>query len=231
MPAPVIDPDAVLWSAPPAERGGRPLLVLLHGYGSNERDLFALAQHLPPRYVVASLRGPGTNRFGHEWFALDGELAGARGHEQSSVTDRLREDGANAAARAVRAWLGELTESFTLVGLGGFSQGGAIATQVLRQDPERVAFVANLSGFVAPGEVDGDAVLAERRPPVFWARGAADEVIAPFLVERTERWLPAHATLTHRVYPGLGHGVSAQTLGDLVAFLDDRVDGGAGPAR
>ena len=229
MPAPVIDPAAVLWSAPPAERAGRPLLVLLHGYGSNERDLFALAQHLPVGYVVAALRGPGTNRFGHEWFALDGELAGARGHEQTAVTDRLREDGANDAARAVRAWLDHLAADFALVGLGGFSQGGAIATQVLRQDPGRIAFVANLSGFVAPGEVDGDAVLAERRPPVFWARGAADQVIAPFLVERTERWLPAHATLTRRVYPGLGHGISGETLADLVTFLDERADGG-GPA-
>ncbi|KAE8764948.1 alpha/beta hydrolase [Georgenia thermotolerans] len=230
MPVPVIDPDVVLWSAPPADRAGRPLLVLLHGYGSNERDLFALAPHLPPTYVVASLRAPGTNQFGHEWFSLDGELAGARGHEQSAVTDRLREDGANAAARAVRAWLSGLGESFSSVALGGFSQGGAIATQVLRQDPEGAAFVVNLSGFVAPGELDGDAVLAERRPPVFWARGAADQVIAPFLVERAERWLPAHATLTRRVYPGLGHGISGQTLADLVAFLDERADGGAGPA-
>jgi len=34
-----IDPDVVLWSAPERERAGRPLLVLLHGYGSHEGDL------------------------------------------------------------------------------------------------------------------------------------------------------------------------------------------------
>ena len=33
-----IDTDAVLWSAPAAERAGRPLLVLMHGYVSNEQD-------------------------------------------------------------------------------------------------------------------------------------------------------------------------------------------------
>jgi phospholipase/carboxylesterase len=216
-----IDADAVLWSAPAAARAGRPLLVLMHGYGSNEQDLFGLAEHLPERYVVASLRAPGTNDFGYEWFSLGGDLAGPRGHQQTETTDRLREEGTNRAAEAVRGWLDGL-EGFTSVGLGGFSQGGAVAVQVLRQDPRRIAFAANLSGFVAPGQLDGDAVLAERRPPVFWARGDADQVIAPFLVERSAAWLPEHSTLTAPVYPGLGHGISAQTLADLVAFLDAR---------
>ncbi|MFD1505862.1 esterase [Georgenia yuyongxinii] len=216
---PTIDADAVLWSAPAEERAGRPLLVLMHGYGSNEKDLFGLAEYLPERYLVASLRAPGTNDYGYEWFSLGGELAGPRGHQQTEATDRLREEGANRAAEAVRAWLDGL-EGYSSVGLGGFSQGGAIAVQVLRQDPERVAFAVNISGFVAPGELDGDAVLAERRPPVLWARGDADQVIAPFLIERTAAWLPEHSALTARVYPGLGHGISAQTLTDLVAFLD-----------
>ncbi|MFH5821297.1 alpha/beta hydrolase [Georgenia sp. AZ-5] len=220
MSTPTIDADAVLWSAPATERADRPLLVLMHGYGSNERDLFALAQYLPERYVVASLRAPGTNQFGYEWFSLGGELAGGKGNVENETTNRLRAEGANAAAGAVRAWLDTTLSGFTAVGLGGFSQGGAIATQVLRQDPERVGFVVNLSGFVAPGEVDGDTVLAERRPPVLWARGDADQVIAPFLVERTAAWLPGHASLTARVYPGLGHGISADTVADLVAFLD-----------
>ena len=48
-----LDSDVVLWSAEPAERAGRPLVVLLHGYGADERDLFALAPHLPDEFVVA----------------------------------------------------------------------------------------------------------------------------------------------------------------------------------
>ena len=53
-----IDPAAVLWSAPESERAGRPLLVLLHGYGADERDLFSLAPHLPSEPVIAALRAP-----------------------------------------------------------------------------------------------------------------------------------------------------------------------------
>ncbi len=35
-----------------------PLLLLLHGVGSNERDLFALAPQLDERFLVLSVRAP-----------------------------------------------------------------------------------------------------------------------------------------------------------------------------
>lgn len=218
----MIDRDAVQWSAPAGARAGRPLLVLLHGYGSNERDLFGLVPHLPDQAVVASLRAPGTNRSGYEWFPLDGELAGPLGHRQTPTTDRLREEGTNAAATTVRAWLAGLEETPSAVGLLGFSQGGAVALQVLRQDPDAADHVVILSGFVAPGDLPGDEALAARRPPVLYARGDADPVIAPFLVARSDEWLPAHTDVTTRVHPGLGHGISLDTLQDVRAFLDAR---------
>jgi phospholipase/carboxylesterase len=49
-----IDSSAVLWSAPERERAGRPLLVLLHGYGSHEGDLFGMAPGLPLEPVIAA---------------------------------------------------------------------------------------------------------------------------------------------------------------------------------
>ncbi|MPV37432.1 alpha/beta hydrolase [Georgenia subflava] len=218
----VVDPAAVRWSAAEGERADRPLLVLLHGYGSNEQDLFALVPHLPADLVVASLRAPGANAMGYEWFSLDGELAGAAGHRQTETTDRLREDGTNAAALAVLDWVDGLAEAPSAVGLLGFSQGGAVAMQVMRHRPAAVDHVVILSGFVAPGEVDGDAELADRRPPVLYARGAADPVIAPFLVERADTWLPAHTSLTALVQPGLGHGISMEILAEVRTFLADR---------
>lgn len=35
-----------------------PLLILLHGIGSNENALFALAEQLPGKYLVVALRAP-----------------------------------------------------------------------------------------------------------------------------------------------------------------------------
>ena len=209
----------MLWSAPPEERAGRPLLVLLHGYGSNENDLFALAPYLPPAFVIAAVRAPLSPPFptpGWSWFPIEGLHA-------SDAT------AATAAAKAFAAWLRGATDATTPVGLLGFSQGSVIALQALRLDPSRFAFVVNLAGFVADGDLPTDGELAELRPPVFWGRGARDEVIPAARVAHTIDWLPRHVELSGRVYPGLTHSVSEEELADVVAFLGKQLD--ALPAR
>jgi predicted esterase len=52
-----IDPDVALWSAPASDRPDRPLLVLLHGYGADEKDLSPSRLSCPPTSCAP--------RFGH----------------------------------------------------------------------------------------------------------------------------------------------------------------------
>ncbi len=210
-----IDPDAVLWSAGPADRGGRPLLIILHGYGSHEGDLFSLAPHLPLRPVIAALRAPLTAGPGWAWFPIG--AAGAAVNPGAPSADAL-----TAAAGGVLAWLDALPEQPTSVGLLGFSQGGAMALQLLRQAPDRFAFAVALSGFVGRNEHPGDARLAERRLPIFWGRGTADPVIPQDAIERTQAWLPGHSDLTERIYEGMGHSISQAELGEIVGFLREQ---------
>lgn len=201
-----IDPDAVIWSAPERERAGRPLLVLLHGYGSNEGDLFSLAASLPLEPVVAAIRAPIIEGAGFAWFPRAG-LSGA--------DDRF--EAAGQAAQAVIDWL-DTTQS-TSIGLLGFSQGAAIALQLMREQPTRFHYVVPLSGFVLPTQHDGDELLATLRPPVFWGRGTADDVIPESLVNNTLEWLPKHSTLTQGIYEGVGHWVSPEEIRELSAFI------------
>ncbi|MFG6475362.1 alpha/beta hydrolase [Microbacterium sp. P06] len=209
---PPLDPSVIRWSADPAERADRPLLVVLHGYGSDESDLFALAVHLPSEFVVAAVRAPLTPPFpapGYSWYPIEG----LNGRDPDAVT---------AAAERLIEWIDAASDA-PLVGLLGFSQGGAVALQALRVAPERFAFAVNLSGYAAPGEQPADAALAVRRPPVFWGRGSLDEVIPAELIAHTIDWLPAHAELSGRLYAGLAHGVSGPELEDVRAFLDKRL--------
>lgn len=205
-----LDADAVLWSPNPA---GRPLLLLLHGYGSDERDLFGLVPYLPPAFAVASVRAPLAPPFpapGYSWYPIEG------------LDDR---DPAHVTAAATRLieWTDAAASAHPSIGLLGFSQGAAVALQALRLDPARFAFAVNLSGYVTPGELPRDPELAERRPPVFWGRGTNDDVIPGFLVDHTTQWLPGHADLSGRVYPGLTHSVSEQELADVRVFLEKRL--------
>jgi phospholipase/carboxylesterase len=201
-----LDPDAVIWSAPERERSNRPLLVLLHGYGSHEGDLFQLSPRLPLGPVVASVRAPIAESNGWAWFSL-----AERGVAEPSA------DEVNAATGALLDWLDTL--EFTSVDLLGFSQGAVVALQAPRLRPGTFRSIVALSGFVADGVEDGDAVLAETRPPVFWGRGTRDAVIPPQVIERTEAWLPAHSTATIRIYENLAHAVSSDELTELARFL------------
>ena len=202
-----IDAAAVLWSATGADQAGRPLLVIMHGYGSHEGDLFSLAPHLPLEPVIAALRAPLPIGDGWAWFPISEPGS----PDPAAVT---------AAVSAVLAWLDALPQHHPTVGLLGFSQGGAMALELMRAAPDRFRFAVNLSGFVANGPQSSDGALAEQQLPVFWGRGTADTVIPPSAIERTQAWLPAHSSLTERIYEGLTHSISQAELGDVVNFLN-----------
>lgn len=201
-----IDSSAVLWSAPERERAGRPLIVLLHGYGSHEGDLFGMAPALPLGPVIASLRAPIPESGGFSWFPID--LSGGGLPQVSGVDD---------AANAVLEWLDD--QQFTSVSLLGFSQGAAMSLQLLRLAPERFSCAVALSGFVASAAHPGDAALTSIRPPVFWGRGTDDPVIPAAAIERTEEWLVDHARAETHIYEGLAHSISTDELNDFVSFL------------
>ncbi|TFD63588.1 alpha/beta hydrolase [Cryobacterium ruanii] len=205
-----IDNAAVLWSATGPDRADRPLLIVMHGYGSHEGDLFSLAPHLPLEPVIAALRAPlpapAPLTDGWAWFPISEPGS----PDPATVT---------AAATAVLAWLDTLPQRPPSVGLLGFSQGGAMALELLRAAPDRFSFAVNLSGFVATGPQASDAALAEQPIPVFWGRGTTDGVIPVRAIERTQAWLPGHSTLTERIYEGLSHSISQAELGDVVNFL------------
>ena len=209
--SPVVDAAATLWSHPSAERTGKPLLVLLHGYGADEHDLFGLVPYLPEGLVVAALAAPLTPPWpmpGRSWYAID-DLAG---RDPAAIT---------AAGQALLDWLdAEGMDAGSRIALLGFSQGAAVSLQAMRLAPERFGAVVALSGYAAQGELPGDAALRERRPAVFWGRGSHDDVIPPHHIDHTAQWLPDHSTLSGRVYPGLTHSISEQELADIAVFLE-----------
>ena len=203
-----LDDEAVLWSHPESERADRPLLLLLHGRGSNEGDLVSLSDRFPAGFVIASLRAPIPDGPGYSWFTM-------------TAPGNPPQDAVDTAADAVLAWLDAQSFTPSSLGLLGFSQGGVISLQALRRAPSRVSFALNLSGFVAAGAEPGDDAIA--RHPVFWGRGDADVVIGPEAIARTQDWLPGHVDLTARVYAGLPHSISGEELGDIEGFLSDRL--------
>jgi len=203
-----IDETATRWT--PGERDGLPLLVLLHGYGSDENDLFALRPFLPDGIAVASIAAPLSPPWpapGRSWYPIEG-------------LETRSPDATTAAAGAVLRWLDHAAAGAPKVALLGFSQGAAVSLQALRLDAARFGAIVALSGYATPGELPGDDALRTSTPRVFWGRGTHDDVIPAELVDHTAQWLPDHSDLTGRVYSGLTHSVSEEELQDVRVFLE-----------
>ena len=208
LPIHALDSDSVLWNVPREERAGKPLLIMMHGLGSHEGDLFGLNRFLPTGIVVASLRAPLDYGGGFAWFQ-----AGS----QSPTADTTLLD---ASVRGVLEWIDGLDWVPRGIGLMGFSQGGCMALQLIRHAPTRFDYVLQLSGFIAPAGNVGDAALAARGPrlPVFWGHGDEDEVIPSSAVTRTGEWLTEHTAVQAHRYP-MAHTVSQDELADIVKFV------------
>ena len=183
------------------------VMLLLHGYGSHEHDLPGVIPALDVPLPWASLRAPlSLSNGGAAWFEI--------------TTPGVPDPGpVNAATEAIWSWIDAHLSPETRIIPIGFSQGGLMASQLLRTRPDRVDTPVILGGFVMGGNQPADDTLAADKPRVFWGRGAEDQVIAPPAISRTSEWLPAHSTLSEHVYPGLGHSINATEIADVRAFL------------
>ena len=107
------------------------LLVLMHGVGSNERDLFGLAPAVPGQFHVLSLRAPfrmGPTAFA--WFDFSVRPDGER------VINEAQELQSRAlVAQTVTAAAQQLGVPPERVVVGGFSQGGIMSLSLLLTQP------------------------------------------------------------------------------------------------
>jgi phospholipase/carboxylesterase len=186
-----------------------PLVVLLHGRGSHEKEIIALADHLPPGPTYAAVRAPIAEGGGFAWFANRG-------------IGRPLPDSLRLSIDWFRGWLDTLGER--PVHLVGFSGGAAFAGGLLLDAPSRFASTAILYGTL-PFDA-GVPTTPRRLPgvPVFLAHGEQDRVIPPELQARTWSYLhdESGATLTARRDPG-GHGIAAPALTALHDWLAARI--------
>jgi phospholipase/carboxylesterase len=185
-----------------------PLVVLLHGRGSSERDIIGLAAHLPAGPAYAAVRAPIAEGGGYAWFANRGI--------GRPVAGSLR-----ATMDWFRTWLDEIAPPGRPVVLVGFSGGAAFAGGLVLDDPARYTGAAILYGTLPfeAGLTTDAGQLANL--PIFVAQGDGDHVIPRELLDRTWAYLLAESgapAVAHR-QPG-GHQLTAETvhqLGDWIA--------------
>ena len=194
-----------------------PVIVLLHGRGSDERDLFPLGKLLHPDATTVSVRAPfdaapwGYGP-GFAWY----RFLGGTVPEPASF-----ESGQEALASFLANLPAKLGRTNPPVILGGFSQGGTSSLAYMMRNPGRVAGVLVFSGFLA--DHPSVAVTPQRvgATPIFWGHGTADPAI-PFAAAELG-WTQLHAVnavLESHTYRGMTHTISEEELRDAAMWLD-----------
>ncbi len=191
-----------------------PLLLLLHGVGSNEEDLFGLAPYLDARFLVVSARAPvvlGPGSYG--WFRVDFTPEGM-------AADLAQ---AKRSLEMLPGFVKELVETYGTderrTYLAGFSQGAMMSLALMLTRPERLAGVAAMSGPLprqVAAEPDRDAL---DKMPVIITHGLYDPVLPVENARDARKYLETlPVELTYREYP-MGHEVSVESLRDVTAWL------------
>lgn len=206
--------------SPRKKEGARqpPLLLLLHGIGSNEDDLFSLAPYLDERFLIVSARAPllmGPGSFG--WFNIEFTPRGI-------VTDM---DQAEQSRALLLKFIDELIETYGVdpacFFLMGFSQGAMMSLSVALARPDKVTGVVAMSGRF-PSQVETPAPEALQDMPIMVAHGIYDPLLpVEGAHEARERLEALRVALVYREYP-MGHEVSMESLRDVAAWLTSTLD-------
>jgi phospholipase/carboxylesterase len=201
-----------------------PLLLLLHGVGSNEEDLFGLAPYLDRRFLLVSARAPVALDYGgYGWFRIDFTPRGM-------VADVAQ---AKRSLGMLPGFIDGLVETYGAdarrVYLAGFSQGAMMSLALLLTRPEKLAGVVAMSGRLPAQaleqEPDRDALTGK---PVLVTHGLYDPVLPVEQGRAARDYLAAlPIELTYREYP-MAHEVSAESLRDVTGWLTRALDAGGG---
>ena len=193
-----------------------PLLILIHGYGSNEMDLFSFAEELPDSMRIVSLRAPqelGYNSFA--WYSINFDA------NQNKFSDL---DEARVSMNKISTFIDEFTAAKNVdtnkIFLVGFSQG-AILSYGLSLTTNKVQHVVALSGYL------NEDLLTESMPEkpadYFCSHGSVDQVIPVEWARKAPIYLTEKGIDNqYKEYP-VGHGVHPQNFYDFKAWIEERL--------
>jgi phospholipase/carboxylesterase len=194
-----------------------PLLLLLHGYGSNEDDLFSFASELPEEYFVVSAQAPYPLMYGsYAWYVINFDA------DENKFSDINQ---AKQSRDLLINFIDELIVKYPIdkekITLIGFSQGAILSYAIALSYPEKISKVVAMSGYL-------NTEMAKEHfeqnnfsnLKIFASHGTVDQVIP---VDWARKTGPALERLginfVYKEY-AVGHGVAPQNFYDFRNWLE-----------
>ena len=196
------------------------LLILLHGYGSNEEDLFSFANELPDDLLIISARAPQNLGFGsYAWYTI--HFNNTQG-KFSDIPEAI------AAREQIATFIDEVQNEYNIIPdrtfLLGFSQGTILSYAVALNYPKKVQKIIALSGYVNPDLLPENIEENDySNLDIFSSHGSVDQVIPVEWAQQTPKFLDSlNVKNSYKEYP-VGHGVAPQNFFDLKKWIEDRL--------
>lgn len=192
------------------------LMLLIHGYGSNEEDLFSFSEAFPDDFYVVSVRGIHSLAVGmYAWYEINFLDAGKFNNIPQGLESR---------DKLVR-FIDEFTEKENCdkneVWICGFSQGAILSYSIALNFPDRIRHVAILSGYPEDefiGSIDSGKDYSKL--DFYISHGTVDPVIP---IEWAEKGKPLLDGLNikneyHEYHQG--HGLNPQNYTDFMKWVE-----------
>ncbi|HLT54116.1 MAG TPA: alpha/beta fold hydrolase [Flavobacteriaceae bacterium] len=207
-------------SRPSSLKEEAPLLIMLHGYGSDENDLFSFASELPEEFFVVSVQAPyKLQPYGNAWYAINFDA------EQGKWSD---DNQAIESRDLIANFIDELSTKYSFdknnVTLLGFSQGTILSYAVALTYPEKVKNVVALSGYINPNIITLKPNKDSYKHLDFYcSHGSVDQVIPADWARKSKPYLDSlNISNSYSEFP-VGHGVAPQNFFEFKKWLETKL--------
>lgn len=204
---------------PKVEQKQPPLLILLHGYGSNEEDLFSFASELPDELLIVSARAPYDMNFGgFAWYAITLDA----NDEKFSDLDEARK-----SLTKIASFIDEIKTTFntdpTNTFLLGFSQGAILSYALSLNFPNKVNHVIALSGYINEDLTPSSLPKLQITTDYYISHGSVDQVLPVDWARKAPVFLNENNLQNeYSEYP-VGHGVAPQNFYSFKSWIEARL--------
>lgn len=197
-----------------------PLLLLLHGYGSNEEDLFSFAKELPEELLIVSARAPmllGANSYA--WYSI---------HFDNTNGKFSDIDEAKIARDKISIFIDEITSEYCVnkdkIFLLGFSQGTILSYSIALNYPNKINYVIALSGYINQELLPSNLDKTNYSNLDFYiSHGSVDQVIPVEWAQQAPEFLnKLNIKNCYKEYM-VGHGVAPQNFYDFKQWIEERI--------
>ena len=205
---------------PSSLKQNAPLLIMFHGYGSDENDLFSFASELPDELFIISVRAPYSMQpYGNAWYSINFDA------EMNKWNDNVQ---ARESRDLISKFIDEACASYPVdknnITLLGFSQGTILSYAVALTYPEKVKNIIALSGYINEDIIPENFENKDyTRLNFYCSHGSVDQVIPVDWARKAPKILDSlDIKYIYSEFP-VGHGVAPQNFYELRTWLNDKI--------